>query len=283
MAKIKQLYVYPIKSLPGISMPSLAFTPQGFEHDRTFMLIDERSNMVTLRDYAALAQFDVSFARVNALSVTHPGTGQVHFSLTTPAQGECEEVDVTIHGKQSKMALIGMEFDRYFTRALNMPVRLVRSVPWLIRSKHSEQLGADVPLYAQDGYPMMMLSEESLAELNRRLAARFRDPVTMARFRPNIVVAGDAAHAEDNLSVLWAGEGGEYEFKRPKLCSRCKAITAYVDGPLRGTFDPDNEPMITLGMYRRVYREQRDAKIYFGVNVVPTESGELICDMEVTL
>jgi len=283
MAKITALYVYPIKSLPGISVPSLEFTPQGFKHDRTFMLIDERANMVTLRDYAALAQFDVSFIGTNAFAVEHPSVGRIEWTLAEPEEGDNDEIQVTIHNEKSRMMAVSRTLDAYFTRALNKPVRLVRSVPWRVRERHSDQLGADIPLYAQDGYPMMMVSEESLAELNRRLAERFRNPVTMARFRPNIVVAGDAAHAEDNLDVLWIGEGGAHEFKRPKLCSRCKAITAYVDGPLRGTFDTDNEPMITLGMYRRVYREKRDAKIYFGVNVIPVESGELACGMEVVL
>jgi len=107
-----------------------------------------------------------------------------------------------------------------------------------------------------DGYPLLLTSRASLADLNRRLA----QPVGMARFRPNLVIDGAQPFAEDNWQRLRIGE---VILRVAKPCARCKVITIDQHTGVAG-----KEPLHTLSTYR-----QRDNKVYFGVNLIPENSG----------
>ncbi len=279
---ITGLSIYPIKSLPGISVSEALYTPKGFEHDRMFMLVDEKGNMVTLRDFPNLADFSVS-RRGIGVTVTRHGVGAMVISLQQPEPGELPEAVVIIHRETSWMLEMGIAYDKFFSECLGMKVRLMRSIPWHERTRHSTQMGCAIPLHAQDGYPAMILSQASHDQLTHRLIAHDQSPASMERFRPNIVIGGTEAHEEDTLAPITFGDSNVFD--RVKLCSRCRAIEVHTD---RGSshfanHDPNNEPMRTLATYRRVRSAERDGKIYFGVNAVPKGSGTLSIGMPVSL
>ena len=81
--------------------------------------------------------------------------------------------------------------------------------------------GVEAANQFSDGFPLLVVSEGSLAELNRRLAAAGHGPVGMERFRPNIVLAGLEAHDEDRLGVLRIAADEEVQLRPVKPCPRC--------------------------------------------------------------
>lgn len=264
----------------------VAFTPQGFDGDRQLMLIDDVGRMVTLREYPALAGFTLREKGEHIFVGKRGVTDFIQIPVAGPAKGDAEPVGVLIHDLPSRMVLTNKGYDRFFSEVLKKPVRLARSVPWLPRIRHREEIRRDVPLYAQDGYPIMMLSTESMNDLNIRLESNGKPMVGPERFRPNVLIEGtdERPHAEDHLDTCWLGSEG-YPFKRLALCSRCRAITVH-DRPTSASFaafDPDNEPMKTLLGYRRMRRAKNDGKVYFGVNAISPESGTLSVGMEAIL
>lgn len=285
MAKIVELNVYPIKSLGAVPHAKVPFTELGFVCDRIYMLVDKNGVMVTLRHYPELARFSIRMDD-RRIIVDTKKNAFITLPVEEPSEGELPEKDVTIHDEVSQMLRMGRPYDEFFSDVMKRDVYLMRSASWLVRKRHSDALGTDVPLYAQDGYPLMLAGTGSLALLNQKLPVG--EEVQMVRFRPNIVIDEKEAHGEDALRELWIGS---HTFDRPKLCSRCAAITVHVDrsSPHFGQKDPGDQPMTTLQKYRMVYRDQEDMPLkarratYFGVNVVPRGSGVLELGMEVTL
>jgi hypothetical protein len=109
-----------------------------------------------------------------------------------------------------------------------------------------------------DAFPLLLISEESLADLNTRLPTR----VPMNRFRPNLVIAGGEPHVEDRLTTFRIGR---LEFKCVKPCDRCVVTTTD-----QATAERGPEPLRTLATYRKV-----DGKVLFGQNVVQLTTGRL--------
>ena len=116
-----------------------------------------------------------------------------------------------------------------------------------------------------DGYPLLMISKASLAELNRRSS----QPMSMLRFRPNLVVSGGHPHLEDELARFCLGN---VRFYAPKLCDRCVVTT--ID-PATG--EAGREPLSTLASYRRW-----DGKVWFGTNLVAENEGTLEVGQKLT-
>jgi uncharacterized protein YcbX len=122
---------------------------------------------------------------------------------------------------------------------------------------HPDALPEDVVSLA-DGFPLLLTAESSLDDLNQRLPS----PISMQRFRPNVVLSGSSAYDEDTYAQLSIGD---LHFRAPKLCDRCVFIT--VD-PNTGEKTP--EPLKTLAGYRRW-----DKAVWFGTNLLPDSTGTL--------
>ncbi|HZD51635.1 MAG TPA: MOSC domain-containing protein, partial [Woeseiaceae bacterium] len=147
--------------------------------------------------------------------------------------------------------------DAWFSAVAGTPARLL----WLGPQSQRYRAKIGRTLSFADGYPLMLISQASLDDLNTRTDRAHR----MAQFRPNLVVAGTAPYAEDGWSRIRIGS---LELAVDKPCSRCVMVT--VD-PATGKFLPEREPLSTLGRYRR----GADRKIYFGQNLIPLGDGEL--------
>jgi uncharacterized protein YcbX len=150
--------------------------------------------------------------------------------------------------------------DAWLSEFLQQPVRLVHMDAGVNRPMTDVHSQAGDEVSFADAFPMLLVTRAALDGLNARLAK----PVSMLQFRPNLVVDGAPAHAEDGWKRIRIGE---VEFDVAKPCSRCVFTT--VD-PLRGERDPDGEPLRTLIGYRR-----SGDGVTFGQNLIPRSPGTL--------
>lgn len=254
MAVVTELNIYPIKSTRRIALQQALVEPRGLQWDRRWMLVDGDGKFLTARQWPSLALVDTRL-EAEALVVSLPGRQSLRLPLADPGPGDRL---VTIWRDRCPVVEMSAEASRWFSDYLGCDCRLVRL---------SEQDRRPVdPSYGRDGdqvsladgYPLLVIGEGSLADLNRRLAT----PVDMRRFRPNLVVDAEQPFAEDRWRRIRVGT---VEFEFVKGCSRCVFTT--VD-PQTGQKDPQLEPLRTLGSYRR-----REAGVFFGQNAIPRSTG----------
>jgi len=249
---LSSLHIYPIKSCGGLSLERASLDARGLAHDRRFMLVDDAGVFVTQREEPAMALFHCGFDGDDVM-VSHDAMGAIHI----PLHGDGERVEVRVW-KDKVSAILCPEASAYFRRALDRSVRLVRLPEDATRVANPARAGAGHLVSFADGYPLLLTSKASLADLEARAGREF----SMRRFRPNLVVSGLPAWAEDELTSFTVGD---VAMRAVKPCERC-AITT-VD-PLTG--GRDEEPLRTLASFRK-----HDGKVRFGVNVVHDEPGEL--------
>ncbi|MEP7019309.1 MAG: MOSC domain-containing protein, partial [Pseudonocardiales bacterium] len=117
-----------------------------------------------------------------------------------------------------------------------------------------------------DAYPLLLATEESLAALNGLIAAgrhAAEAPLPMTRFRPNAVVRGAPAWAEDGWRRVKIGEA---VFRVVKGCDRCVLTLVHPESAVKG-----KEPIATLARHRRW-----DGKTWFAMNIIPDTPGATI-------
>lgn len=251
--RIEALYIYPLKSAQGISVSELSIVSSGAKWDRQWMLIDEKEDFVSQRKETKLClisqQITDQFLQLSAPNME---------TLNVPLKYSLSNTTaVTLFKKETPACFVGKIYDEWFSEYLGKKVRLVRS-PQEASRWTSGNHGPIKEILFQDGYPFLLTTQETLAELNEKLQAQ----VEMTRFRPNIVVSGAKANDEESWSKF---QINGIEFESVKACSRCSIIT--VDPKTSLT---DNEVMRVLGSYRR-----EDGKIVFGRNLTHNKSGRI--------
>lgn len=266
MPSISQLNVYPIKSCAGISRDAVRLTPHGLEHDRNWMVVDPNGRFLTQRTHGRLALVQPSLEG-NALAVRGPGMAALELPLDAAALAGAPVVAATVW-KDTVAALdAGDGAARWFSDFLDTPVRLVRFDPGSERTANAKWTGGDTAqVRFADGFPLLVLSEASLDDLNARLRAKRVDPIPMNRFRPNLVLGGVQAYEEDYTDRLRIeAASGEVELRLVKPCTRCPIPT--IDQAL-GAPDPrwPNEPTDTMSAYRADSRV--DGAVSFGQNAI---------------
>jgi uncharacterized protein YcbX len=259
-AILSALYVYPIKSAGGIATRDWEVDGFGLRHDRRWMLVDSRGRMITQRTHPrlALARPAIEGER---LIVGAPGCETLALPLHP-----CDAVSTTVTiWDDSCLALWqGEAAARWFSSLLDADVTLVYMPEATWRPAEPAYAPPSSRVSFADAYPMLLLSEESLADLNRRMAV----PLPMNRFRPNLVIRGVAAFGEDQLGAFTIGEIG---FRAVKPCDRCAITTTDQETAERGA-----EPLRTLATFRK-----QDGKVYFGQNVVHQGTGSIAVGMAV--
>jgi uncharacterized protein YcbX len=181
-----------------------------------------------------------------------------HGSFPLPSEYESgEEIPVGIW-KHEGTAVRHAEASAWLAAVIGRPCSLVYMAERHVRKVDQRWARpGDIVSFA-DGYPFLLISEASLADLNSRLDA----PLEMVRFRPNIVVRGVPAFAEDDMSELSLGSLG---FRGVKRCDRCVITTL---DPESG--DAGREPLRTLATYRK-----SEGKVWFGMNLIHDGQGRL--------
>lgn len=243
--------IYPVKSCRGIHLTECELTPRGLAWDREWMVVDDTGRFVTQREEPRLAL--VTTQMVSDVLVLH-APGQSPFIVPLAVRPmSVRFAQVWRHSLDAWDE--GVAAANWFSEFLARPVHLVRFPADHRRLSNREWTGVvEAENRFSDAYPILVISEESLADLNRRIGG---PPLGMDRFRTNLVVAGGPAYVEDTAGVLRAPD---VELRLVKPCTRC-SITATDPA----TAEVGIEPLKTLTAYRR---SERPAGVLFGQNAV---------------
>ena len=252
MIRINGLFIYPIKSCRGISLGDAEIATTGFANDRQWLVVDRHGVFMTQRDWPALAGVSVA---VEDGGLRIQVDGMAPLDVETPGPTASLR-PATIWKDDCQVAAAGSGAAEWFTDYLGTPCRLVRMPDSTVRQVDLGYAEEGDRVGFADGFPFLLISQASLEELNGRLD----EPVPMDRFRPNIVVEGCAAHAEDDWLHVTMGEVG---FRVVKPCARCVITTTDQVTGARG-----REPLRTLATYRRFGRE-----VLFGQNLIHDGTG----------
>jgi hypothetical protein len=249
---------YPIKSCRGHGLTHVLVEPWGLSGDRRWMLVDDEGRVVTARECPQLVLVSPEFD-VDGLLVLAPDTDPLLVSTPDAAV----VTDVRVFSSELAAAPASEEAHAWFSKVVGKPVRLVYLKDPAQRRPNAAYSREQDRVSFADGYPMLLATEGSLAALNDLIAAGPRPeegPVSMTRFRPNLVVAGAPAWDEDGWRVLRIGAAS---FRAAKACDRCVLTT--IDP---GTARKSKEPLATLARYRRW-----DGKTWFAINLIPDSPG----------
>lgn len=259
---VTSLVRYPIKSCRGISLPEAVVGPRGIVGDREYMVVDANHGFLTQREMPRMAlvvprlvEGALELSADGMPSLTVPGDAHDAFTRVTVWNDTCDAIDQ------------GQDAAAWLSTFLEYPCRLVHFPDGAKRRADIEYASPDDEVGFADGFPFLLTTEASLADLNRRLAS----PLPMNRFRPNIVVDGRVGFEEDGWSRIGIGE---VTFRVAKPCARCPITT--VD---QATAAMGKEPLRTLATFRRVDGEG----VMFGQNLLHDGPGVLRVGAPVTL
>jgi uncharacterized protein YcbX len=254
---LKEIRIYPIKSLGGISLSEAVVEPKGFRYDRRWMLVKPDGTFLTQRENTVMALIEVELTDRH-LRVYH--RHRPDDVLEIPLEKTTEEsLTAYVWNNQAVDSLVvSPEADDWFSRLLGFPCRLVYMPDDSLRPVDPKYAQPDDVVSFADGFPYLVISTDSLDELNRRV----EKPLEMVRFRPNLVVEGVLPHDED---TWYHFKMGELTFYGVKPCARCVLTTIDPESGQKG-----KEPLKTLATYRKL-----DSKILFGQNVLAETTGLL--------
>ncbi|MDR7208117.1 MOSC domain-containing protein [Flavobacterium piscis] len=248
---IKEIYIYPIKSLAGISCEKALAEEMGFENDRRWMLIDADNQFITQRKYPVLSQFypHISDGKISVAFQDQKHEFLINEHLNNP-------IEVKVWDDKSEVVEVNKATSEWFTKHLGFECKLVKILKTGDRKHESSRLKETFSVSLADGYPYLLIGTKSLDFLNDKL----EENITIKRFRPNIVVSTENPHEEDDFTTF---KIGQVQFKNVKPCGRCIMIN---NDPQNGTVK--KEPLKTLSAYRNV-----NNSVLFGTNIVSLNSG----------
>jgi len=255
MAKISSLFIYPIKSLGGISLDSSFVNPKGLEHDRAWMLVDEAGRFLTQREHRRMALLHTSL-ETQGFCITDKISGS---TISIPKKLETgERIMVTVWDDQCPALVADNSINQWFSERLEHKCRLVFMPEDSIRQVDPEHCRQVEHTRFTDGYPILLVSASAMTELNEKTGLN----QDIRQFRPNIVVEETAAHAEDGWSEI---KLGSIQFYIAKACERCVVTTIDPE-----TSEAGPEPLRSLASYRK-----KNKKIYFGQNMIALGEGTI--------
>ena len=256
---ISSLMVHPVKSCAGIAVDEALLIETGLEHDRAWMVVDGEGEFVSQRELPRMALVRPTL-RASDVVLRAPGMLALHLLLDT-VEAPCR---VRVWGDSVAAYDMGDLAAQWFSDFLGQRVRLARFDPATRRlcdAQWTEPFEAETAF--ADGFPLLVTSTASLAELNRRLLAGGHDAVAMQRFRPNIVLDGiEDAHGEDFIDELRIeSPDGPVLIKLVKPCGRCSIPDVDPATAAQGHAVAD-----TLAAYRAEPRI--DGALAFGMNAI---------------
>ncbi|WP_144153515.1 MOSC domain-containing protein [Paraburkholderia sp. BCC1885] len=268
MPAVSGLNIYPIKSCAGIALNEARLLETGLEYDRNWMVVDRDGLMLTQRSHGRLALIRVALDEGNGdLIVAAPGMPELRTPLAVTALGRPALIETRVWRDAMSAFDTGPQTEAWFSTFLGVPARLVRFDPAVRRVVDPLWTG-DIEAITQfaDGFPLLVIGEASLADLNRRLTGKGAPSIPMNRFRPNLVFTGIDAYHEDYVESLtvWTADGTA-QLHLVKPCARCPMPSIDQDS---GAPDPQwpNEPLDTMSAYRGNAR--LDGALTFGQNAI---------------
>lgn len=250
---INSIFIYPVKSLGGIELEESLVTPLGLEFDRWWMLVDSNGNFLTQRQIHKLCLFKLK-KKNDGFEVSYE-----NHKLLIPFYVKTEQIiEVKIWNDNVKAALMGKEYDKWFTKNTGIDCRLVRLSENTNRRTDTDYAKNGEEIAFSDAFQVLVLSKESVENLNEKLTTK----VPVNRFRPNILLNANTPHFEDSIKNFKAGTTS---FSLVKPCARC--IVPSID---QNTSKTNNEVISVLKNYRLF-----NGKIMFGQNAIVTNEGKI--------
>jgi uncharacterized protein YcbX len=269
------LFLYPVKSLRGCAFPSAEVDALGLIGDRRFLVVDETGRFLTQRTLPRMALIATALDATH-LTLSVPSAPSIR--IARPPDPTAPLRPVSVWKSENLLAEdCGAEAAAFLSNFLSVRCRLARIGPAFTRPMPSHKLppslSSQLPALSSphtvtfaDAYPLLVISEASLADLNDRVVERGEEPLPMDRFRPNLVVSGCPPFAEDTWSRFRIGE---IVFRAGGPCARCIMTTTDQSTAERG-----KEPLRTLATYRRDATDPTE--VNFGQNLIhETKSGGL--------
>jgi uncharacterized protein YcbX len=252
--KVSKLFIYPIKSMQGIELKSSEVEIKGLKWDRRWVLVDENYIFLTQRTCVPLGNFAVKLSS-DGLTVTHhPDGSEIFIPFATY---DLRDENVKIWDDTVLTKVYNDEINNWFSEKIQQKVYLCFQPDNSLRPVDPRFMVNEIENTSMsDGYPVLILSTETLEFLNSKAGIAFE----VERFRPNILIEGGEAHSEDNLRKFGINN---VSFFGVKPCARCVFTT--IDPK---TLEKGKEPLLILSKYRKV-----DNKILFGQNVVVHNPG----------
>lgn len=263
MLRLSEIYIYPIKSLGGISLASSTAEERGLKYDRRYLLVDENGIFLTQRDIPQMALLKLSLTESGFRVLNTKNDLYLNIPLEPTSK---ERVKVKIWNDVCSAVQVSQEADIWFSNALNKKCSLVYMPDGEKRIVEKKIFSKNHIVSFADAYPYLIIGQSSLDDLNSRLEF----PLPMNRFRPNFVFSGGNPYIEDDWKNF---KIGEVQFKAVKPCARCMIITTNQD-----TAEVGHEPLKTLASYRKI-----DAKVMFGMNVVCNKTGIVSVNQKITI
>lgn len=248
------IYIYPIKSIAGVSLKESIVGERGLKHDRRWMLIDEHKQFITQRQHHEMALIDLKLAG-NQMILSHriKKLGRVKIPLEITGGNR---ITSTIWNDEVNVIWPKLMADEWFSEALQTKCRLVYMPNESTRQIDPNYVSKPMNTSLSDGYPFLLTNTKSLADVCEKTGG----DLDMKRFRPNLVINTESAFEEDYWNKLSIGEA---IFKIVKPCARCVMTTI---NPETGI--ADKEPLKTLATYRK-----QNGSILFGQNMIMDSEG----------
>lgn len=262
MPIISELTLYPIKSCAGIALREAVLTEAGLMseqiYDREWMVVDAQGEFLSQREYPRMALIQPKI-KADTLELRAPGMLRLELPLGLPDPEDVRVIEVKVWDDTVKAYDCDDTTATWFSKFLGTPCRLVRFHADARRVVDSDWTsGVVAHTMFSDGFPLLVISEAALADLNEKLAASGRAPVPMNRFRPNLVLAGGDAFDEDYADEIRIGEA---RLKPVKPCARCT-----IPGVDQASGERGPDPVEILASYRA--NAKVGGGITFGMNTI---------------
>ncbi len=278
MPVLSEIFVYPIKSCAGIPLTRAVLLETGLEYDRNWMVTDPSGQMLTQRAHLRMALIRTAFDQddlvIDAISSSMRPACRRCARSCAPSARRCDDHSRHRLARYLDALDTGEATARWLTECLGTPARLVHFSPATKRLV-SQKWTAPLVTHTRfaDGFPLFVLGQASLDDLNARLSTKGAPGIPMNRFRPNFVIGGLDAYEEDFVGDMQIGDA---QLRLVKLCARCPVPTI---GQLTGAPHPEwpHEPLDTMSGYRA--SEQMDGQLTFGKNAVVVEGEGIVLEV----
>jgi len=265
MARISSLHTYPIKSCAGTSLTRAAVTNKGFRNDRHWMVVDSDGVFLTQRQLPKLALVRPEIQTDVLLLARQGDNSPIELSI----DGDGPKTEVWIWGNACTAIEDGKEAAMWLSDHLDVECRLVHMHTDFVRAVPN----GDARLEFADSYPLLIVSEGSLEDLNSRIEQNGGQSIPIDRFRPNIVIDASSPFEEDSWANIQIG-GLEYVLAEHAV--RC--VTTTVN---QATGESGREPLRTLAQYRRAKHQGKSLGVIFGQRASNLDTGHIQVDMDV--
>ncbi|WP_061133074.1 MOSC domain-containing protein [Caballeronia fortuita] len=265
MPVLHEIFVYPIKSCAGISLHRATLFETGLEYDRHWMVTDPAGGMLTQRAHARMALIRTAFDG-DELVIDAPGMATLRTPLQAEALVDAKPMRATVWRDTVDALDTGEQTAQWFSAFLGLPARLARFAPSARRDVSDKWTAPHVTQTRfADQFPLLVVSQASLDDLNARLSAKGAPGIAANRFRPNLVIDGLDAYDEDHVGEMRIGD---VQLRLVKLCTRCPIPSIDQDTGAPNPAWP-HEPLDTMSAYRG--SEQFDGALTFGKNAIVLE------------